>query len=74
MGFSCSAHSGFHLGGVLLFSASSMHSGRFLLLFPMPFFFGCGFRKFIIFGVWSIMSLDKLEAFPIRFTGKNYSA
>ena len=37
-------------------------------------FFGCGFRQFIIFGVWSIISSDKLEAFPIRFTGKNYSA
>ena len=73
MGFSCSAHSGFHLGDVLLFSALSAHSGRFLLLFPVPFF-GCGFRQFIIFGVWSIMSSDKLKAFPIRFTGKNYSA
>ena len=37
-------------------------------------FFGCGFRQFIIFGVWSIMSSDKLEEFPIRFTGKDYSA
>ena len=73
MGFSCLTHYGFHLGGVLLFSASSAHSGRFLLLFQVPFF-GCGFRQFIIFGVWSIMSSDKLEAFPIWFTGKNYSA
>ena len=73
VGFSCSAHSRFHLGGVFLFSASSAHPGRFLLLFPVPFF-GCGFRHFIIFGVWSIMSSDKLEAFPIRFTCKNYSA
>ena len=37
-------------------------------------FFSCGFRQFIIFGVWSIMSSDKLEAFPIQFTSKNYSA
>ena len=36
VGFSCSAHSGFHLGGVLLFSASSV-GVRFLLLFPVPF-------------------------------------
>ena len=43
MGFSCSVHSGFHLGepdmnfcGVLLFSASSA-GVRFLLLFPVPF-------------------------------------
>ena len=36
MGFSCSAHSGFHLGGVLLFSASSA-GVRFLLLFLVPF-------------------------------------
>ena len=43
MGFSCSAHYGFHLGepdvnfyGVLLFSASSA-GVRFLLLFPVPF-------------------------------------
>ena len=36
-------------------------------------FLDCGFRQFIIFGVWSIMSSNKLEAFPIRFTGKNYS-
>ena len=43
MGFSCLAHSGFHLGepdvnfyGVLLFSAS-FAGVRFLLLFTMPF-------------------------------------
>ena len=36
VGFSCSAHSGFHLGGVLLFSALST-GVRFLLLFPVPF-------------------------------------
>ena len=36
-------------------------------------FFGFGFRQFIIFGVWSIISSDKLEAFPILFIGKNYS-
>ena len=43
VGFSCSAHSGFHLSepnvnfcGVLLFLASSA-GVRFLLLFPMPF-------------------------------------
>ena len=43
VGFSCSAHSGFHLGepnvnfcGVILFSTSS-GGVRFLLLFPTPF-------------------------------------
>ena len=43
MGFSCSVHSGFHLGepdvnfsGVLFFLASSA-GVRFLLLFPGPF-------------------------------------
>ena len=29
-------------------------------------------KKFFV--SWSIMSSDKLESFPIRFTGKNYSA
>ena len=41
---------------------------------PMFLISGCGFWQFIIFGIWSIMSSDKLEAFPIRFTGKNYLA
>ena len=56
MGFSCSAHSGFHLGepdvnfcGVLLFSVSSA-GVRFLLLFPAPFSV-VGFQQFIIFSI-----------------------
>ena len=69
VGFSWSAHSGFHLGGVLMFSASSA-----VLALISSAFFGCGFRQFIILGVWSIMSSNKLEAFSIQFTGKNYSA
>ena len=36
VGFSRSTHSGFHLGGVLLFSASSA-GVQFLLLFLVPF-------------------------------------
>ena len=28
----------------------------------------------MFFVSWSIMSSDKLESFPIQFTGKNYSA
>ena len=57
----------------LIFGAIYCFSGGCLFV---CFFSRCKLQFFdgIFFVSWSIMSSDKLESFPIRFTGKNYSA